>query len=110
MLRRLLLTITLMMTLALAPASLAAAQTADYPGPDGEVLSDQQDRGDGAVGGVVTARPEGVSASRSAAAPNRLAVTGSDVLQLTALGIVLLAGGTALVRRTRRQPAVTASA
>lgn len=111
MLRRLMLSIALTMTLALAPTAMAGAQDANYPGGDGQVLSDQQDRGDGQVLGVVTSRPDsGVLANRAAAAPSSLAVTGSDVVQLSLIGVALLAGGTVLVRRSRRQSPATASA
>lgn len=87
----------------LLPAAAASAETADYPGgPEGEVLSENLQAPTG--GGVA-----GTGATRASVAdPGRvsgLAVTGTDVLQLTALGGALVVGGTVVVRRSRRRPA-----
>lgn len=106
MLRRLTLTFALMFLLVLVPAA-AGAQTANYPGGDGEVQSDKQDRGDAEVRGVVAARPDDVLAQRGA--PASLPVTGSDMVQLGLLGIALVGGGTVLVRRSRRQSPAAAA-
>jgi LPXTG-motif cell wall-anchored protein len=88
-------------------ASVAAAE--DYPGGttpttvSGDVLSEQQTRGDVAGNGEVlgerATKVAGVSASRDS-----LPVTGSDLAGLGIAGLVLVGGGTVLVRRTRRTP------
>jgi LPXTG-motif cell wall-anchored protein len=92
MLRRIAL-LTLLTLALLLPAAAASAQ--DYPGGTEEgVLSENLDRG-GAV----------APASQTRGAPSALALTGTDAIQLAGLGIVLVAGGTVLVRRTRRRTA-----
>lgn len=106
MLRRLGTTALLSLTL-LLPAAAASAQEG-YPGGETEVLSENLQAptpgaagaGAGGVGGAgVTA---GRGAGNGAVRGSGLAVTGSDMAQLAGIGIVLLAGGTVLVRRSRR--------
>lgn len=99
-------TLLLSLVLLLAPAGVASAQTANYPGnpPDGEILGTGDHRGDAEVQGVVTARPETTSAAVAGnnVAGNNLAVTGSDAVQLALIGVALVGGGVVLVKRSRR--------
>jgi hypothetical protein len=97
MLRRLGLTAVFSLGL-LLPAAAASAQSANYPGGnEGDVLSENVERPAPVESGAV----EAVTASRSSG----LAVTGTDVAQLGGLGVVLIGGGTVLVRRSRRRTA-----
>ncbi len=84
---------------AVAPASAAAAQTADYPGgPTAEVQGETFVRGPGNGGGQ-----QGAVAGTQTSRSGSLAVTGADVVQLSVIAVALVAGGTVLVRRSRRQ-------
>lgn len=68
---------------------------------DQRINSDPGDPGDAEIKGVVFERPAPVIDSS-------LAVTGSDVVQLTALGAGLTGLGIVLVRRSRRVSPATA--
>lgn len=102
MLRRLGATALLSFTL-LLPAAAASAQEG-YPGGETEVLSENLQAPTGGVGGNSggAGAPLGRVESNGGVRGSGLAVTGSDMVQLTGIGIVLLAGGTVLVRRSRR--------
>lgn len=85
------------------PAAAASAQAADYPGgPEGEVLSENIQAPTG--GGVAGTRASVTDPARATGLP----VTGTDVVQLTALGGALIVGGIVVVRRSRRPAPVTA--
>lgn len=87
-----------------APASAVAAQTADYPGGTTvEVQGETFTRGEGGSGGA--SQVAGTQTSRAGG----LAVTGADVAQLGAMGVALVAGGTVLVRRSRRRHGATSA-
>lgn len=86
-----------------APASAVAAQTADYPGgTTAEVQGETFTREQGGSGGG--SQVAGTQASRAG-----LAVTGADVAQLGVMGAALVAGGTVLVRRSRRRHGATSA-
>jgi LPXTG-motif cell wall-anchored protein len=88
----------------LLPAAAASAESADYPGgTETSVLGENVDRGT-----VDPQQVSGVADVRSAPASQSLPVTGTDVAQLAGIGVVLVAGGTVLVRRSRRSATVTA--
>lgn len=86
------------------PAAAASAQTSDYPGgEEAGVLSEnlQAPSGGGGTAGTGAARASVENPSRASG----LAVTGTDAVQLAALGGALVIGGTVVVRRSRRRPA-----
>jgi hypothetical protein len=76
---------------AFAPAMASADPYTDTP-PDVEAV--EVSRHDPAVLGTVETRSE-----------STLPVTGGDLGALTAIGVIAIAGGTVLVRRSRLRPA-----
>lgn len=96
-----------------APASAVGAQTADYPGGTTvEVQGETFIRGGGGSGGGNQEAGTGGGSQVAGTQTSRaggLAVTGADVAQLGVMGVALVAGGTVLVRRSRRRHGATSA-
>lgn len=80
----------------------AAAAAQDYPGgtvPPGDVIGEQEERGE-----VLDTTVDRAPAAGVAATNQTLPVTGGDLVGLSIIGVALVGGGAVVVRRTRRRP------
>ena len=103
--RRLVVIVTVVGALALAPAAFAQSSGTGYGGAAGGVAGQTAQCGNGNNSGVAGTTTNGTAATEATGSNGVLAFTGLDLALLAGGGVVLLASGVALSRLVGRHTA-----
>jgi hypothetical protein len=103
--RRLVVILTVVGALALAPAAFAQSSGTGYGGEAGGVAGQTAQGGNGNNSGVAGKTSNGTAATEATTSNGVLAFTGLDLALLAGGGLVLLASGVALSRLVGRHTA-----